>query len=108
MINSIPQDIKLKIKDIVKQFNEKQFSEKKLNYNIEVEGPYIYFKVAYDGQLTPILRAIYTGDEKTWKFEIFQSASGKYVSTEEDFPGRKYLDGSFEGAMKAGIETYYA
>jgi hypothetical protein len=41
-----------------------------------------------------------------WKFSIYKFSSGSYDSEEWLFPGSGSVDGTVEGAMKAGLEAY--
>lgn len=41
-----------------------------------------------------------------WEFAIFKYSSEAYDPEEWFFPGRDYVDGTIEGALKAGIEAY--
>jgi hypothetical protein len=41
-----------------------------------------------------------------WEFAIFKWSSERYDPDEWMFPGNQYLNGTIEGAMKAGLEAY--
>ena len=41
-----------------------------------------------------------------WKFSIFKFSSESYDSVDWFFPGSDLVDGTVEGAMKAGLEAY--
>ena len=43
---------------------------------------------------------------KDWEFAIFKWSSEEYDSDEWFFPGSQFVDGTIEGAMKAGLEAY--
>jgi hypothetical protein len=41
-----------------------------------------------------------------WGFAIFKWSSERYDPDEWMFPGSELLDGTIEGAMKAGLQAY--
>jgi hypothetical protein len=41
-----------------------------------------------------------------WEFAIFKWSSEKYAPNEWMFPGSEFVDGTIEGAMRAGLEAY--
>ena len=47
-----------------------------------------------------------TGKMDNREFAIFKWSSERYDPEEWFFPGSEYVDGTIEGAMKAGIEAY--
>jgi hypothetical protein len=57
-------------------------------------------------KLGPICRLKYTGDINNWSFAIFKYSDERYDSDEWFFPGSGHVDGTIEGAMKAGLEAY--
>jgi hypothetical protein len=58
------------------------------------------------GRIGPICRLKYTGDMHDWEFAIYKYSSGRYNPEEWLFPGSGFVDGTIEGAMKAGMEAY--
>jgi hypothetical protein len=48
----------------------------------------------------------YTGDIKKWDFAIFKYSDERYDPEEWFFPGAGHIDGTIEGAMRAGLEAY--
>jgi len=56
--------------------------------------------------ISPVARLKYTGDINKWAFAIFKWSSETYDPDEWFFPGVQFVDGTIEGAMKAGIEAY--
>jgi len=48
----------------------------------------------------------YTGDLTKWEFAIFKYSREIYDPEEWFFPGSQYVDGTIEGAMRAGREAY--
>ena len=43
---------------------------------------------------------------RCWTFAIFKYSSDRYDPEEWLFPGYGHLDGTVEGAMRAGLEAY--
>lgn len=41
-----------------------------------------------------------------WEFAIFKHSDERYDAEEWFFPGAGWMDGTIEGAMKAGLEAY--
>jgi len=41
-----------------------------------------------------------------WEFAIFKWSSERYDPEEWMFPGSEWVDGTIEGAMKAGLQAY--
>ena len=58
------------------------------------------------GSVGPICRLEYVGDMKKWQFAIYKFSSERYDPEEWFFPGEEFVDGTVEGAMKAGIKAY--
>ena len=53
-----------------------------------------------------ICRLTYRGDPDDWKFAIFKYSSERYDPDEWFFPGAGDVDGTVEGAMRAGLAAY--
>jgi hypothetical protein len=41
-----------------------------------------------------------------WEFAIFKYSDGNYDADEWMFPASEHVDGTIEGAMRAGLEAY--
>ena len=41
-----------------------------------------------------------------WEFAIYKYSDERYDPNEWMFPGAEYLNGTIEGALKAGLEAY--
>lgn len=102
----IPDDVKTKVKDIIDKFNQNVLREKDCNYLARFKGKYLYLDRSDHGNTGPIFRLTYTGNINKWDFAIFRWSSERYDPEEWMFPGNQYLDGTIEGAMKAGLEAY--
>ena len=65
---------------------------------------YISRKEGYkDG---PICRLKYTGKFTDWDFAIYKYSKERYDPNEYMFPSFQYINGTIEGALKAGLEAY--
>lgn len=58
------------------------------------------------GDPRQICRLTYTGNVNDWKFAIYKYSDNRYDPDEWMIPGLGHLDGTIEGAMKAGLEVY--
>lgn len=89
-------------------FNQKYFrgQTEKLSYFAEFKGKYIYLKRKEYSNISPVARLTYTGNINELGFAIFKWSSESYDPDEWFFPGEEHLDGTIEGAMKAGLEAY--
>jgi hypothetical protein len=103
MASKIPDTVKQKVEMIIQQFN------KQLDYGYvsRYRGKYLYVdrKNAFSNA-TPVCRLTYTGDMKTWEFAIYKYSTERYDAEEWFFPGSSHVDGTIEGALKAGLEAY--
>ena len=102
----IPDDEKTKVKGIIDKFNKNVLSGRDCFYQARFKGKYLYLDRSDYGNTGPIFRLTYTGNMNKWDFAIFRWSSERYDPDEWMFPGNQYLDGTIEGAMKAGFEAY--
>jgi hypothetical protein len=58
------------------------------------------------GQVLPVCRLQYRGTIKRWDFAIYKYSSERYDAQEKWFPGFELVDGTVQGAMKAGMRAY--
>tara|TARA_B110000967_G_C18353885_1_gene302645 strand:+ start:236 stop:529 length:294 start_codon:yes stop_codon:yes gene_type:complete len=94
----IPTELKEQIITKVQVLNKKL----NLDYKVRISGKYFYLD--NNGEKTARLK--YTGGMLNWDFAIFKWSSETYDSEEMFFPGAEELDGTIEGAMKAGDLAY--
>ena len=104
----IPKEIKQEITNIIDDFNKSNFHDymEDLAYFAEFKGKFLYLIRKEFGKISPIARMTYTGDIKNWDFAIFKWSREAYDPEEWLFPGVEHVDGTIEGAMKAGLEAY--
>lgn len=104
----IPDDVKQKVEDIIQEFNRSTFRRSDCFYRARFKGKYLYLDRCDFGNMGPICRLTYTGNMDGWEFAIFKWSSERYDPDEWLFPGSEHVDGTLEGAMKAGLEAYPA
>ena len=102
----IPNEIREKVEAIITKFNSKTFKRKDCYYQARFKGKYLFLDRYDYGRIGPICRLTYTGKMDDWDFAIFRWSSETYDPEEWMFPGSEFMDGTVEGAMKAGIQAY--
>lgn len=103
---SIPAEVKEAVEQIVARFNSRELSQLGLVYSARFRGRYVYLDRDDGGGPGPICRLAYTGDMKRWEFAIYRCSSEQYDPREWWFPGADLVDGTLEGALKAGMKAY--
>ncbi len=103
---SIPDEVKRQVEAIVERFNRENSNRDDCYYEAEFKGSYCYLHRADYGRLGPICRLTYTGKMDGWEFAIFKWSSETYSPNEWAFSGSEFVDGTIEGAMRAGLEAY--
>jgi hypothetical protein len=102
----IPADVKRVVQEIVDHFNSKELSRRGMAYSARFRGRHVYLDRDDGGRPGPICRLTYTGDMKRWEFAIYKYSSERYDPEEPWFPGAELVDGTIEGALKAGMRAY--
>jgi hypothetical protein len=105
---TIPGDVKEKVEEIVERFNRENSHRSDCYYSTRFKGKQLYLDRCNYGNIGPICRLTYTGKMDGWEFAIFRWSSERYDSEEWNFPGSDLVDGTIEGAMKAGLKAYPA
>jgi len=105
---TIPKQTQQEIAKIIDEYNKKTFHDnvEDLAYFAEYKGKYLYLKRKEFGKISPIARLTYTGEIQKWGFAIFKWSREQYDPDEWFFPGAESVDGTVEGAMKAGLKAY--
>ena len=103
---SIPKDVKKEVTQIIERFNDEVLGDFESFYIRRWRGNSLYLDRNDYGTICHICRLEYTGKMTKWEFAIFKYSSEAYDPEEWFFPGRDYVDGTIEGALKAGIEAY--
>jgi len=103
---AIPLEIRAEVERIVEEFNERVLKRQGRYYVTRYKGRFLYLDRSDYGRIGPVCRLEYTGNMKNWNFAIFRFSSGTYDTDTWFFPGFQFVDGTVNGAMKAGIEAY--
>lgn len=103
----ITKQIQQKASELIDAFNKKTFKRTAdVMYIPQFKGSFLYLNRKEYDRVAPVARLKYTGNIKKWDFAIFKWSSESYDPDEWFFPGAEYVDGSIEGAMKAGLAAY--
>ncbi len=103
----ISAEVRLEATAIVEAFNAKVYKgSADLYYIPRFQGSFLYLDRKEYRNTSPVARLKYTGDINKWEFAIFKWSRETYDPDERFFPGAEFLNGTIEGAMKAGIEAY--
>ena len=103
---SIPTSVKEEVWEIVECFNYEELAERGIVYSARFHGGHLYPDRDDGFGPRPICRLSYTGDMKKWDFAIYKYSKDRYDSGEWWFPGADLVDGTIEGALRAGMEAY--
>ena len=104
----IPDEVKTDVAAIVQHFNTTVIHNPHCLYVPRYRGKFLYLDRQDYGRLSPICRLEYTGHMQKWSFAIYKYSDEQYDEEEWFFPGSEHVDGTLEGAMKAGLEAYPA
>ncbi len=104
----IPDDMKQRVDEVVSKFNKTVIKNPSSYYTARYKGNFLYLDRSDYGRRGSICRLTYTGDFTNWEFAIFKYSSETYDPSEWFFPGSEHVDGTIEGAMKAGLTAYPA
>jgi hypothetical protein len=102
----IPESIKKQVEEIVDRFNSEVIQDPYDFYVTRYRGNYLYLGRKEAGVFYPVCRLKYTGEMSNWEFAIYKYSDERYDPDEWMFPGAESLDGTIEGALKAGLEAY--
>ncbi len=77
------------------------------NYVPRFKGAYLYLdRIDFRGQPFAVCRLKWTGNMNAWEFAIYRYSRATYDPEEWFFDGVDKVDGTVEGAMRAGMEAY--
>jgi hypothetical protein len=115
---TIPIEIQKEVLKIVEEFNRKTFTgkqhplvkaifgEKKRAFAARFKGRFLYLDRLDYGAAPEICRLIWNGKMDNWDFAIYRHSRNFYDPDEWMFPGAEYVNGTVEGALKAGMKAY--
>ncbi len=103
----ISDEVRQQVEAIVAQFNKTELNGKgRTSYVARFQGKYLYLdQIAY-GRKGPICRLTFNGEMTKWGFAIYKYSDNRYDADEWFFPGSQHVNGTVEGAMRAGLEAY--
>ncbi len=106
--SAIPQQVKEEILQRIGQFNNTHLAHLKdeVEYIAEFKGNFLYLNRKEFFDVSPVARLTYKGKMNKWDFAIFRWSIEAYDPEEDHFPGVGEVDGTIEGAMKAGLKAY--
>jgi len=104
----IPDEVRAQVDAIVEQFNRGELRGSDCFYIARYRGSYLYLDRNDWGRVGHVCRLKYNGAMDNWDFAIFKYSDECYDPEEWMFPGGGHLDGTVEGAMRAGLEAYPA
>lgn len=102
----IPDAVKTQVADRITAFNHAYIQDSQIYYLPRYRGAFLYLDRCDYGQVGPIGRLTYTGALDRWEFAIYRYSDERYAPDEWLFPGAGALDGTLEGAMRAGMAAY--
>jgi hypothetical protein len=102
----IPEDVRKQAEEAIERFNTEKLAGSGVSFLPRFQGSFLYLDREQGGNSGPICRLKYTGSSDRWEFAIYKYSSGSYDSKEWFFPGSQFVDGTIEGAMKAGMAAY--
>ena len=102
----IPGSVREKVEKIVERFNEESIGNPDRYYAVRYRGKYLYLDRIEYGEAGPICRLEFNGRMDNWDFAIYKYSTESYDPDEWFFPGSESVDGTVEGAMKAGLKAY--
>jgi hypothetical protein len=85
-----------------------EMRDPRCRYVPRYRGGFLYLDREDYGRLHPICRLEYTGKMDDWSFAIYKYSDERYDEQEWLFPGSGHVNGTIEGAMRAGLEAYPA
>jgi hypothetical protein len=98
----IPEEVKAAISQRVQAFNKAN----KSGFIVEFKGKFCYLSKISWREPTKLGRLTWTGDIEKWTFDVYKYSREFYDPNEYMFPGREDLNGTIEGAMRAGFKLY--
>jgi hypothetical protein len=103
---AIPSEVQRQAEEAVDRFNREALAGRGVRYVPRFKGKYLYLDRTRAGPAQPICRLKYTGSSEGWEFAIYKYSTDRYDADEWMFPGSEHIDGTIEGAMRAGLAAY--
>ncbi len=103
---TIPDEIKQQADAIVAHFNKTVIQDPENFCVTRYRGQHLYLDRNDYGQLSHVCRLKFSTGLTDWDFAIYKYSDERYDVEDWFFPGAEYLDGTIEGALRAGLEAY--
>lgn len=100
----ITPELKEEIEAVVADFNRGVNPYER--YITQYRGAFLYLGHQKRNKFWPICRLTYTGNMDGWEFAIYKYSDERYDPDEWFFPGADEVDGTIQGAMRAGLKAY--
>ena len=105
-VKEIPAFVRNLVEQAVEDFNRDEISGSGKTYHVRFQGCYVHVDRDDGIGPCPVFRLEYTGDLSDWGFAIYMYSADDYDEEENFFPGADKLDGTIEGALRAGMKAY--
>ena len=103
----IPPEIKKQADKIVADFNRVILKNQPHRwFETRYRGQYLYLDHPKTYRTWPVCRLTYNGKMDEWGFAIYKYSDECFDPNEWMFPGAENIDGTIEGAMRAGLGAY--
>lgn len=99
------QDVQTQVETIVAEFNRTHFRQPERGYQARFRGRFLYLDRCDLGEPFQVCRLAYQGKLDNWDFAIYRHSKERY-DPDEWFPGSQFVNGTLQGAMKAGLAAY--
>ena len=103
---AIPVEAREEALRIIARFNQEALADSGCRYVPRFKGKYFYLDREDFGSIAPICRLEYNRPKRHWEFAIYKYSADRYDPEEWFFPGSQLVDGTMEGALKAGMQAY--
>ena len=107
---AIPDEVRAEVEARIQRFNQTELQAvgmgSNVSYSVRFRGKHAYLDRDAYGRSGPICRLTYSGAIDKWEFAIFKYSDERYDPDEWFFGGAEHVDGTVEGAMRAGLEAY--
>ena len=104
--NAIPVEARDEALRIIARFNHEGLADSGCCYVPRFKGKYLCLDREDFGNVGPVCRLEYSRRKPHWEFAIYKYSADCYDPEEWFFPGSELVDGTIEGALKAGMEAY--
>ncbi len=104
--NAIPAEAREEALRIIAKFNQEELVDSDCRYVPRFRGKYLYLDREDFGELGHICRLEYRKRKPHWIIAIYKYSTDRYDPEECFFFGSDLVDGTIEGALKAGMEAY--